>query len=47
MVGGRGLAWPLVWPLGCVVEVEGGVFSVLLPEYTRIKKKPINVSLQG
>jgi len=36
--GGGGLAQPLDWPLGCVVDVEGGVVGVLSPEYTRIKK---------
>ena len=41
------LAWPLLWLLGCVVGVEGGVVGVWLPEYTEIKKNPVNVGLQG
>jgi hypothetical protein len=44
---GRGLAWPLVWTLGCVVDVEGGVVTVSSPEYTRMKKSPVNAGLQG
>ena len=46
--GGAGLAQSLVWLLGHVVDVEGGVVTVSSPEYTRMKKKnPVNASLQG
>ena len=45
--GGRGSVWLLVRPLGCVVDVEGGVFGVLLPENTRIKKKPCKHRFTG
>ena len=45
--GGAGLAQSLVWSLGCVVDVEGGVVTVSLPEYTRMKKNPVNWHLQG
>ena len=45
--GGAGLAQLLVWLLGHVVDVEGGVVTVSLPEYTRMKKNPVNTSLQG
>ena len=38
---GGGLAWWLVLLLGCVVDVEGGVIAVSLPEYTRMKKDPV------
>ncbi len=43
---GTGLAQVLVWPVGCVVDVEGGEVSDLSPEYTRMKKSPVNTSLQ-
>ena len=45
-VGGRGLAWPSLWLLGCVMDVKGGVADMWLPEY-RDKKNPVNVGLQG
>jgi hypothetical protein len=45
--GGTRSAQLLVWSLGRVVDVEGVVVSVSSPEYTRMKKSPVNASLQG
>ena len=45
--GGAGLAQSLVWSLGHVVDMEGGVVTVSSPECTRMKKNPVNASLQG
>jgi hypothetical protein len=42
--GGAGLAQSLVWSLGRVMDVEGGVVTVSLPEYTRMKKKPCKLA---
>jgi hypothetical protein len=44
--GGRGLAWPLDWPLGCVVDVEGGIACFVVRVHEN-KKNPVNVNLQG
>ena len=45
--GGAGLAQSLVWLLGRVMDVEGGVVTVSLPEYTRMKKKPCKLVFTG
>jgi hypothetical protein len=41
-----GSSWPLVWPFGCIADLQGGVCRCLLPEYMRMKKKPVNIGLR-
>jgi hypothetical protein len=45
--GGTGLAWLLVWPFVSVMDVEGGHHQFVIPEYTRIKKKPCKHRFPG
>ena len=42
--GGAGLAQSLVWSLGRVVDMEGGVVTLSSPEYTRMEKKPCRLA---
>jgi hypothetical protein len=45
--GHRWSSWSLMWPFGQIADVQGKVLAVLLLEYRRRKKNPVNVGLQG